>query len=267
MRQEVTVIVMIDVQAAIDARTLDGNIYLFDNLRTQGSENEGTGDLISAANGAYWYNHTLDEDVVFNWLPYGIGALPPTLSPVLQQSEASTGDIKKFNELTTKLKETEDGKESLEDLRTKRHDIAQRIGATGKVKDALGQIHDTGIKVMNVKGETVKPAKRATSELSHLTPQISNITGEAVDKGVIFPAQYGTPISVKDGWYWCATVDANKTGVYAYTMHITLYKLSYVEEVPTWDPIFMTYDSHIKVTSVPKNNAFTNGPMGYLQIM
>ena len=43
MSQELTIIVLVDVQAALDANTLEGNIYLIDNLKDEGSTGEGTG--------------------------------------------------------------------------------------------------------------------------------------------------------------------------------------------------------------------------------
>lgn len=252
--------VLIDIQAAINANTLEGNIYLFDNLRTDGSEGEGTGNLVSAINGAYWADGTQADEQVLNWMPIGIGSLPPTLPKSFYFEKTKISGI---NALTQKLKIAVEKQQPI-DIK----EILPNIAFTGKFKDSRGNVRDTGIKMMNVMGQPFTGEKdEAPSELSYLTPQINNITGEAVDKGVIFPAQYGSPIPLNDGWYWSATADTNKTGIFAYTMHITLYKLSYFQGEPVWEPIDMTYESHIKVTSVPKNNAFTNGAMGYLPIL
>jgi hypothetical protein len=51
MSQQLGIILLIDVVAAIEANTLEGNTYLFDNMKLQGSEGLGTGKLISAING------------------------------------------------------------------------------------------------------------------------------------------------------------------------------------------------------------------------
>lgn len=252
MRQEITIQVLIDVQAAINANTLEGNIYLIDNLRTEGSEGEGTGYLISAINGAHWPDGTQADEQLLNWLSLGIGSLPPTLPRNFHTLPRS------FHPLTRSFPK---------DSSTTLQNFMKNIGVTGKVRDIRGNVQDTEIKVMNVMGEPFREGEGTTSDLSYLTPQINAITGEAVDKGVIFPAQYGTPISVKDGWYWSATADTNKTGIFAYTMHITLYKPVFFEKETTWEPIDMTYESHIKVANVPKNNAFTNGAMGELPIL
>ena len=41
MSQQLGIILLIDVVAAIEANTLEGNTYLFDNMKLQGSEGLG----------------------------------------------------------------------------------------------------------------------------------------------------------------------------------------------------------------------------------
>lgn len=45
MNKTILVMVVVDVVGLLADDTLDGNIYLFDNNRRNGSENEGTGQL------------------------------------------------------------------------------------------------------------------------------------------------------------------------------------------------------------------------------
>ncbi|MCK4763580.1 MAG: hypothetical protein KAW12_15375 [Candidatus Aminicenantes bacterium] len=267
MRQEITIIVLIDVQAAINANTLEGNIYMIDNLRNEGSIGEGTGHLVSAINGAHWLDGTQADEQILNWTPAVIGSLPSSLPKSFHVEKSRISEIKEFKDLPQRLKEAGEDKKGIKDIHTNLQNITKNICSLGKVKDTRGNVKHTGLKVMNVMGEPFREGEGTTSELSHFIPQIDDITGEAVDKGVIFPAQYGTPISIKDGWYWSATADTNKVGTFAYTMHITLYKLSNFLGEPVWEPINMTYESHIKVTNVPKNNAFTNGAVGMLPIL
>ena len=47
MAQEITVIVMVDIAQALANNSLGGHIYLFDNLRTTGSQGLGTEHLTS----------------------------------------------------------------------------------------------------------------------------------------------------------------------------------------------------------------------------
>ena len=79
MSQQLGIILLIDVVAAIEANTLEGNTYLFDNMKLQGSEGLGTGKLISAINGTSYCDGSQANEQVLNWLPYGVGSLPPTL--------------------------------------------------------------------------------------------------------------------------------------------------------------------------------------------
>ncbi|MDO9105752.1 MAG: hypothetical protein Q7U57_12435 [Methylovulum sp.] len=265
MSQEITIIVMIDTAAAINANTLEGNIYLVDNLKTEGSEGEGTGQLNTAVNGAHWIDGSQSGEHLLNWLPSGIGSLPPSLPRTFHQHKSKLIDRK--NLLSIKNMPQMKGLQSAEDFSKELHRISQTIGSTSNIKDAHGNVSDLGIKVMNIFGEPFIKDQEPSSNISYLPPLITNITGEAVDKGVIFPAQYGTPISIKDGWYWSASVDTNKTGNYAYTLHISIYKLSYIGEMPTWEPIKMTHESYLNVTSAPKKNGFTHGAMAELPIL
>lgn len=116
--------------------------------------------------------------------------------------------------------------------------------------------------LLNVYGNAYKNGDDESS-ISLLPPEISNITGEAIEKKVLYTAQYGTPLSEKDGWYWSATVDTNITGIYSYTMYITLYKK---ESDNTWTPVVMTHTAQIRVTNEPQINGFTNAGIGYLPI-
>jgi len=136
MSQQLGIILLIDVAAAIEANTLEGNTYLFDNMKLQGSEGLGTGKLISAINGTSYC----------------------------------------------------DGSQ-----------VSQDIGHLGQ-------------KIMDVTGNLVTEVDGKIPEINSLNPIITNITGEAVDKNVIYPAAYGSPDMVTDGWYWAASVDTSRPG-------------------------------------------------------
>lgn len=264
MSQQIGIVAVVDIKAALKANKLDGNIYMLDNLRTEGSEGEGTGDLITAANGCYWYDGSQANEVVFNWLISGIGSLPQTLPKQYQKIRTKLQNKKalkslniiKNKENVANLKE----KETLEKL--KNMDIS-----ASKIQDHFGNSQDYGVGALTITGNHYVKGK-SEEPISYLDPIITDITGEAVDKGVIYPAQYGSPVSVKDGWYWSATTDTSKVGVYSYTLHITLYKPKYNEEtaILEWQPVEMTYESKIKVTNTPKVNGFTNGGMAELPI-
>ena len=100
----------------------------------------------------------------------------------------------------------------------------------------------------------------------NLPPVLTNITGEAVDLGIIYPAEYGSPNFITRGWYWCATVNTAKAGKYRYTMHITLFDLDVKDDQISWKPVQMTLDSHILISKDAMRNGFTGAGDSYLPI-
>src|SRR5262245_25022498 len=92
MSQQLAIIVLVDVAAALKGRTLQGNTYLFDNMKLQGSEGEGTGDLVTAINGAHWSDGSQADEQVLNWLPYALGSIPPTVPRSYHVDRARASD-------------------------------------------------------------------------------------------------------------------------------------------------------------------------------
>ncbi len=278
MSQQLAIIVMIDINAALAANTLEGNIYLFDNMKTHGSSGEGTGDLITAVNGSHWYDGGIAAEQVLNWLPYGVGTLPRTLPRGFQADQSRTIDknllqrLKKsqgLKSLSDNLKGAKKGAElkidqttaDIQTLAGHLSGIADDTSVVRKVRDRQGNVKSTELKMVDITGE---PVKKQDMSAIYMTPIINEITGEAVDKGIIYPDQYGSPDLVNDGWYWAATVNTGITGIYGYTMHITLFRYDDVDE--TWTPVEFTYTSYINVTSEPKVNGFTQGAMDTLPV-
>ena len=99
MSQQLEIIVMIDIEAAIKANTLEGNTYLFDNMKLQGSEGQGTDNLVTAINGTHYFDGSQADEQVLNWLPYGIGSLPPTLPKTFHADKSRNSDLKGLAEL------------------------------------------------------------------------------------------------------------------------------------------------------------------------
>lgn len=263
MSQQIAIMLVIDIEAALKTRKLDGNIYMFDNLRTEGSIGEGTGELTTIANGYYWSDGSQASDVVFNWLISGVGSLPKTLPAQYRKSRRKSHNNKILKELMLlKNKQYDNNLSENEAFKF----LGDMPSFSSKVNDFLGNSYDYGSGSLTITGKDY--TKDTVDEpISYLEPVITNITGEAVDKGVIFPAQYGSPVPVKDGWYWSATTDTNKVGTYSYTLHIILYKPKDEKHgVLEWEPVEMTCEAKIKVTKTAKVNGFTNGAMGQLPI-
>jgi hypothetical protein len=273
MSQQLGIILLIDVAAAIEANTLEGNTYLFDNMKLQGSEGLGTGKLISAINGTSYSDGSQANEQVLNWLPYGVGSLPPTLPKSFLSDKSKNSDLKVLEEiqaLTDRLTGANPDKQNISSVVQELQKISKAVGVKTQVQsrnsDVSQDIGHLGQKIMDVTGNLVTEVDGKMPEINSLNPIVTNITGEAVDKNVIYPAAYGSPDMVTDGWYWAASVDTSRPGTYAYTMHIQLYKLSRENGAWAWVPVDFTHDAYIKISNDPKKNGFTNAGIGYLPI-
>jgi len=206
--QQLGIVVMIDVAAAIGAGRLDDHIYLVDNNRSEGSTGEGTARLVSAIDATRI--HTQGHAQVLNWLAFGIGGLPPTVPKTFFVNPAA---------------------------------------ATGpRLPGKISEAHAARVKVIDVTGTAVDAEGKGFAP----PPVITRITGEAVDKCVMFPGEYGSPDPISDGRYWSATVNPNAVGLFAYTMHITLFHRS----DGAWKGVPMTWDAHIDVRKEEVRNGF-----------
>lgn len=265
MSQQLGIMLMIDVEAALKANTLEDNIYMYDNMKQQGSEGQGTGALVSAIHGTYWNDGSQANEQVLNWLLQGIGSVPPTIPKNFQANRSHTVDLNVLLELEklSKIRQSETDSSNNEV-----HQILKKRGLKTKRQGKAGNAAQTMLKIMDVTGEFLTEYDEKTSTgMSHLTPQLKNITGEAVDKEVIYPAEYGSPDLETDGWYWSASVNTYIPGTYAYTMHIQLNKLAQVDNEWVWVPVDMTCQAYIKISNEPKRNGFTHGGVGKLPIM
>ncbi|MFF4184181.1 hypothetical protein ACFYZ9_13405 [Streptomyces sp. NPDC001691] len=260
MPQQLAVIVLVDVGNALESRTLDGNTYLFDNMKLQGSQNQGTGDLVTAINGSYWSDGSQASEQVLNWLPYSLGSIPPTVPRGYEAERARQTDEQALAELDDlAVKSTAGGVDAAAELVRIRQSAGRRIKTTRRTRGRL-----SGQKVLDVTGKVV--SNGSTEAHSYPAPVITDIYGQAVDEKIIYPAEYGSPDLVTDGWYWSATVDTSRPGTYAYTMRIQLHRLVEQGGESLWEPVNLTCQSRIRVTTEPKRNAFTKAGLGLLPI-
>ncbi|MFC7647213.1 hypothetical protein ACFQX6_46840 [Streptosporangium lutulentum] len=66
----------------------------------------------------------------------------------------------------------------------------------------------TDAKLLDVTGKTTSDP----GAYNYPAPVITDITGPAVTEKIMYPAQYGSPDMIYDGWYWAATVDTSCPG-------------------------------------------------------
>jgi len=265
MAQQITVYVLIDSVAAFEANRLEGNIYLMDNLRTEGSKNQGTGQLVTAINGTAWSNGTQANEPLLNWLVAGLSSLPVTLprNYQLDRSRESERVALDAMRLDARALKSDPGAENVRDGLIR---AAAALGVHPRFENEHGELERHALQLLDLRGEVVPEADLEADDIHQLPPIITDITGEAVDEGILYPAQYGTPVPINAGWYWSATASTQRPGVYSYTMHIKVYKLIFAGGQPIWQDKDMTYDSQIQVRSRQMVNGFTGGGTGLLPI-
>ncbi|MFJ8039643.1 hypothetical protein ACIRBX_03895 [Kitasatospora sp. NPDC096147] len=267
MTQQLAIIVLVDVGNALASKSLDGNVYLFDNMKLHGSEGQGTGDLVTVLNGSYWNDGSQGTELVLNWLPYALGSIPPTVPRGYQALRARQSDqeaLAGLAELEARPARAAAGAGAAAapageaELRRIRRAVGTPVGTVRRSRGPGAR------KVLDLTGGVVADAGAAVH--SYPAPVITDITGEAVDQKIMYPAEYGSPDLVTDGWYWSATVDSARPGTYEYTMSIQVHDLVQQDGGWVWQPVDLSCRSRIRVTSLPKRNGFTKGGMGLLPL-
>lgn len=260
MTQQLAIIVLVDVGNALESRALKDNVYLFDNMKLHGSENQGTGDLVTAVNGAYWGNGSQASEQVLNWLPYSLGSIPPTVPRNYQATRAREADKQALAELRSLANgSSADGADAGSVVAQAQQTAGMAVHTTARTRALSGQ------KLLDVTGQVVGDQNQGAH--SYPSPVITDIFGQAVDEKVMYPAQYGSPDIVTDGWYWSATVDTSRPGTYTYKMKIQLHELVQRAGEWIWQPVNLTCESKLRVATAPKRNGFTKSGMGYLPII
>jgi hypothetical protein len=260
MGQQLALIVLVDIANALDARSLDGNVYWFDNMKFLGSEGVGTGNLTTAVRGGYWSDGSQGTEQVLNWLPSSLGSIPPSVPRNYHAERARETDAQALAALSALVNGAQS---AAADVQSELGRIHRSVGTRIRTPHHRGGsvAHH---KILDVTGHVVTDESKDTH--SYPDPIITDITGQAVDEKIIYPAEYGSPDMVSDGWYWSATIDTSRPGTYAYTMHIQLHELAQRRGEDVWEPVDLTCEAKLNITTDPMRNAFTKGPLGYLPI-
>lgn len=273
MSQEITVLAIVDTEAALAANSLEGNIYFIDNLRKTGSTGVGTSDLNTMANSSHWATGEQAYEPLLNWLVVPLNGISPSLPRDYARNLAETNEDKLFDRIKILHNEHADlalNAESTGENTAKATKLAQLTIPNfiqTKIRTASGEVKDTDVKLMNKDGDFVQNIQSDPDYMNHVTPKITAISGEAVEKGIIYPAQYGTPLVADNGWYFSGTVSSAMPGTYSYTLHITLYKLeNHGKDEYIWEPVNFTHDLKLTVVSNPMINGFTWAGLGYLPL-
>lgn len=320
MSQQLGIILMVDVESAIKANRLENNIYWYDNMKAFGSTGLGTSYLVSAIHGTHYFDGSQANEQVLNWLPLGVGSTPPSLPRNYFDNKFDKYKINTVEKmLADEFSEMEaygfgksaggeqegDNTTGLEPLSKFQHRIKHLLSTTKNDEldnNEFGrETAELNLPLFSITGELIdmneideqyddddvgdKPVSaEIRSKLRVINPIITDITGEAVDEQIIFPAAYGSPDMVTDGWYWAASIATSRPGIYAYTMHVRLYdivwssnkrlkrvcntanKVHNNKKILRYKPIDLTCEASINITSDPKINGFTRSGIGTLPI-
>ncbi|GII77034.1 hypothetical protein Sru01_20160 [Sphaerisporangium rufum] len=252
MAQQHGIIVLFDVENALKERTLAGNTYWFDNMKLFGSAGVGTEKLVTIVPGTYFSDGSQATEQVLNWLPAALGAIPPTVPRNYLAEQERADDRRTLDELASL-----DAEGGVEEADVKR--LQRRVGKRARPGTGRGL---TEGKLLDVTGRTTGSA----AAYNYPAPVITDITGQAVVEKIMYPAQYGSPDMIYDGWYWAATVDTSRPGVYPYTMHVQLHELVEQGGEMVWRSVDLTCESSLKIISDPKRNGFTGAGLGELPL-
>ncbi|WP_444667269.1 hypothetical protein [Cereibacter changlensis] len=244
-----SIVLLVDVEAALADSDLADNVYLVDNTRALGSRDEGRATMVSCVAGVHNPDGSPAAEAVLNWIAYGISALPPTLP---RSFNLRSHHVAHDHALLEKLAAT-----------THPRDVAALLAAHHEEHGAFGAQRSAmpylPVDPRSATGEFVSPD--AVDYAAHLNPEIVAIRGEAVEKGVIFPALYGSPDFYTEGWYWSASVDTNKVGLHDYILDLRLLRPTRSGGAVTWAPEIHPFKVQIEVSASTMVNGFTGGPL------
>ena len=270
MTQQLGIVVIVDVDAALQAGTLEGCTYFFENSGPFGTTGMGTDRLVSAINGTHWADGSQASEQILNFLITGVNSLPITLPRDYAQFRTREQELRTLAAARALAADDAAGSnESPANL------IARlRPPQYSSIRYPSGQRSE--VVLLDYLGQPVPatfdtsemPSRRAEAGVAQIPPIITGISGEAVEKGIIYPAQYGSPDLVNGGWYWSATVATFSPRVWSYTLHIVVYRLVHdaATQQALWDPVPMSIDAKLNILNRPMRNGFTGGGTGLLPI-
>ncbi|HJQ36977.1 MAG TPA: hypothetical protein VKB93_07550 [Thermoanaerobaculia bacterium] len=264
MTQQLGIVVVIDVEAALRAGQLEGCSYFFDNAGPFGTIGNGTDTLITAIHGTQWEDGSQASEQILNFLVIGVTSLPISLPRNYVHHRAA--QLERQTMHTVRAMASGAAASNASVLAALGTEMPQYSAVLEPSGDEIAQVP-----LLDQTGEMVPAmaaAAAAPSDVAQLPPIITAITGDAVDEGIIFPAQYGSPDLVNGGWYWSATVATHTPKVWTYTLHILLHRLINDPSTPhpVWEPVRMTCDSFLNITNRTMRNGFTGGGTGILPV-
>lgn len=246
---QISIVTVIDVEAALIEGTLDNNAYVVDNTQNFAAPGGKADPLSTQVIGVHKADGSQVAEAVLNWITIGVSGVPNTLPRAFHHRHRAAESNARLltavkaartpNAIAKVLGDHENGHRS-----TSLH-VQNRDGG-------VRTLHGT---VMNSHGDAVDKFDLAAA--GNLPPVVANIYGPAVDQGVMYPALYGSPDVYTEGWYWSASVDTSKVGQHVYLMDVVLHEPVEQKGRILWVPRTFTQTSSITVTKALNVNGFT----------
>ncbi|MBB4618387.1 hypothetical protein [Sphingomonas abaci] len=259
MGQQLNIIVLIDIAAAIEANALRDHIWLVDNGGWNGSRHEGTPDLVTALD----VTDIGAGPPVLNWLPVGIGAVPVAVPQTFFLADSAPGapglrSMPGAHGPHFPLRMRNILGDDIDIARPETGLFHAGPPEPGMICSGKG-FRDPGTARFHRSGRS-RVAEPGDHELVyHPNPVITRVCGEAMALGVFYPAQYGSPELFSDGLYWSASVDPCRRGLYSYTLWITL---SYARRdrhgTVTDHSLTLSHDAYLSLSTGAMRSGFTD---------
>lgn len=249
---QVSIFLMVAVESVLSERRIEGHAFQLQTRLEDDDAQNAAGrptNRVSAV-GVHRADGSIAEDVTLNWIVgsvAGLGIARPT--PI---------------ELNTVVKNEVESLIHGLDSSMPLADVKAAIDAYEKEH---GLASDAGVPTFPVGFDGHPMSVEEVMMGGHLSPVLVDITGQAVDDEVIFPAQYGSPDARTDGWYWSATVDTHKVGVHRCDLHIDVFRPTFEDSRIVWVPETYVLDMELVVSQITQVNGFTGAGIGYLPLV
>lgn len=247
-----SVFLLISVLEALKQRGVEGNAYQLLARLDEESEVGGPdpATLRVTATGVHRPDGSIADDVTLNWNVASLQEHPYARPKPIVLDAQTEAAVKALAEMARSLSSIAEIKAAIDAFEAEHGLVGASLAEQG---------------FMGLDGQPMTVAEVMAG--GHIAPVLVDITGQAVDDEVIFPAQYGSPDSDSAGWYWSATVDTHKVGLHRCDLHIMLYRPRLEGHMIQWDPEIYTVGMDLVVNQVEQTNGFTGAAIGYLPLV
>ena len=222
-------------------------------VRAPSGDDDHDPALTFPCTGIHYSDGSMADDVTLNWIVTGINTIAQARRHPIPLTDEQVAFAAEVYQLTRGITDVDAVVKALDEGRTADGTPYAEV----RLPDLPGVPRD-------IFGRPVTAIQALTG--AFISPALADVTGPAVDDGVIFPAQYGSPDVLTEGWYWSATVDTRRTGVHRIDLHLDIFRPAVRDRVLDFVPERYVLPTWLDVRAVPAVNGFTGGPLGFLPL-